>query len=285
MRAIIISGLSGSGKTSAIKAFEDAGYYCIDNLPVPLLRAFFELSSRSTSEIQKVALGIDARDKTHIGQLPETLKQMAKEGHSFELLFLEASDQVLARRFSETRRKHPLALAGALLDGIRKERELLKPVQEMATHVFDTSTMRTGDFRQQVIKRYMESSEKHSLSVQVVSFGFKHGLPLNADLVFDVRFLPNPFFEEKLKRLNGTRAEVIEYVMSKGEAAGLLKEMARLLKFMVPRFDREGKSYLTIAIGCTGGKHRSVVIAKDIADFVEKSGFPVTLVHRDMELE
>ncbi|MFH1018094.1 MAG: RNase adapter RapZ [Pseudomonadota bacterium] len=285
MRAIIISGLSGSGKTSAIKALEDAGYYCIDNLPVPLLRAFFELSSHSAAEIQKVALGLDARDKIHIGKLPETLKQLAVEGHSFELLFLDASDEVLARRFSETRRKHPLALEGSPVEGIRKERELLKPVRDMAAHVFDTSTMRTTDLRQQVVKRYMEPSQKPSLSVQVVSFGFKHGLPLNADLVFDVRFLPNPFFKEDLKRLNGMHPDVIDYVMAKGEASELLKELKRLMRFMIPRFDREGKSYLTIAVGCTGGKHRSVVIAKNAADFVEKLGYPVTLVHRDMELE
>jgi UPF0042 nucleotide-binding protein len=285
VRAIIISGLSGSGKTSAIKALEDAGYYCIDNLPVQLLRAFFELSSNAAGDIHRVALGIDARDHTHIGQLPETLGQLSKEGHSFELLFLDASDEVLARRFSETRRKHPLSPEGSPLEGIRKERALLKPVQEMATHVFDTSTMRTADLRQHVTKRYIESSEKRSLSVQVMSFGFKHGLPTNADMVFDVRFLPNPFFKEELKKLNGTNPEVIDYVMSQGDSSGLLKEVERLLRFVVPRCDREGKSYLTIAVGCTGGKHRSVVISKKLADFVEKLGYPVTLVHRDMGLE
>jgi RNase adapter protein RapZ len=284
MRAIVISGLSGSGKSSAVGALEDAGYYCIDNLPVPLLKSFLDLA-QSAEEIQKLAVVMDSRNRTYIKQLPQTLKQLCEEGHSFELVFLEASDQVLARRFSETRRKHPLAAGDSVLEGIKKERELLEPLFTMASFILDTSELKAADLRKEMIARYGGGTDKQQLSLQVTSFGFKYGIPLNADMVLDVRFLPNPFFKEELKKKTGTDPEVIQYVMSQKDTEGVLDEYRRLFKFLIPRFDREGKSYLTIAVGCTGGKHRSVVLAAKIAEFVKELGYQVTVMHRDLERE
>ncbi len=286
MRAIVLTGLSGSGKSTAIHILEDLGYYCIDNLPVPLLRPFVELSKSSGGgEIQKLALLIDARDQKNISTLPDTLKKITAEGHSLELIFITASDEVLARRFSETRRRHPLAGEGPVLEGIRKERKLLEPVHELATEILDTSDYTPKQLRGKLLKMFGQERARVSLTVEVVSFGFKYGLPSHADLVLDVRFLANPFFKEELRLKNGTDGAVQEYVLAQPDTKKLLEEYERLLKFLLPRFDREGKSYLTIAVGCTGGQHRSVVIAQEIRQWVLTQGYAATLTHRELVRE
>jgi RNase adapter protein RapZ len=283
MRAIVITGLSGSGKSSAIKALEDSGYYCMDNVPVPLLRAIMGLSeSRPGEEIQKIAVVIDARDQKHIADLPETIRRLTFEGHSFELVFLTASDEVLVRRFSETRRRHPLAPRGPLLAGIQKERELLAPVLELAAEVLDTTDLGSADLRQHIQERYGRARTAPEVTVQVVSFGYKYGLPSHADLVLDVRFLANPYFREDLKAKDGTDPDVGAFVMGQEDAQGFLTEVGRLFGFLLPRFDREGKSYLVVAVGCTGGKHRSVVIAQKILETIQRMGYATSLLHRDV---
>lgn len=279
----MISGLSGSGKSSAVKALEDAGYFCVDNLPVPVLAAFFELSAQSSEGIQKLAFVIDARDKKHIGKLPTALDQLTKKGHMFELVFLEASDEILARRFSETRRRHPLSPDGSVAEGVAIEKKLLAPLRKIASHVIDTSELNPRDLRQKMLQSVQAPKEENALAVQVTSFGFKYGLPVNADMVMDVRFLPNPFFKEELKDRRGTDSRVVDFVLAQKDTMELLALFEKMLKFLLPRFDREGKSYLHLAVGCTGGRHRSVVIAGRLAMSMEKMGYHVTLSHRDLD--
>ena len=285
MRAVVISGLSGAGKSSAVKTLEDLGFYCIDNLPVPLLRSYLDLTRQSTEEIQKIALVIDARDKQYISRLPSALKELKKEGTPVELTFLEASDDVLARRFSETRHRHPLSPNGSALEGIQKERKLLASVRELADTVIDTTDFTTRDLRNALLRSYGTTKESPTMAVKVTSFGYKYGLPSTADLVFDVRFLPNPFFRDDLKSKTGADPKVIDFVMRQADTAELLSSVGRLMNFLIPRFAREGKSYVHIAIGCTGGRHRSVVVAGEVVKIVAEMGFPVAISHRDMERE
>lgn len=285
MRAVVISGLSGSGKSAAIRALEDAGYYCIDNLPVPLLRPFLELSSQSTEQIQKLAVVIDARGRKYLEQLPQTLEGLSAEGHSFELIFLEASDEVLERRFSETRRRHPLSPNGSVIDGIVEERRLLGPLRGIAAEIVDTSLLSPHDLRKDLLLRFSSTRTTPALDVSIMSFGFKHGLPRTADLVLDVRFLQNPYFKADLKTKKGTDPEVIDFVLSQADATQIISEYGNLLSFLVPRFDREGKSYLILAVGCTGGKHRSVVIATELSKAVQALGYSVKVSHRDLDRE
>ena len=285
MKALIVSGLSGSGKSSVIKALEDVGFYCVDNLPVALLEPFMDISLHSEGEIQKVAFVVDARDQKNIGQLPEILKRGSVSKHSYELIFLTAKDDVLVRRFSETRRRHPLSPEGSVEDGIQAERKLLEPIQGLANQVIDSSDFTIHDLRKHIVQRFGTTAEKHALTVEIVSFGFKYGLPMNADLVLDVRFLPNPFFRDDLKAKTGLDPDVFDYVMEQKDTKPLLEEYKRLIKFLLPRFDREGKSYLVIAIGCTGGKHRSVSVARKLEEVVQKLGFKVAVKHRDVGRE
>lgn len=282
MRTLVISGLSGSGKSSVVKTLEDEGFYCVDNLPVPLLQLLFSLISQLADEINKLALVIDARDKNHIGQLPQTLTSLSKEGREIELIFLEASDEVLARRFNETRHRHHLSPDGSVLEGIQEERKLLEPVRKMANIILDTSELTTHDLRLQVSKTFGASIEKGRLAILVTSFGFKKGIPRNADLVFDVRFLSNPYFKESLKEKSGLDKGVIKYVLNQSDARELLEELRRLFTFLLPRYERESKSYLHVAMGCTGGQHRSVVLAMELTKILESLGHSVNVTHRDM---
>jgi RNase adapter protein RapZ len=279
----VISGLSGSGKSCAVKTLEDLGYYCVDNLPVPVLKQFLELTRQSAEEIGKLALVIDARDKRHIGELPAILKKVAKDGFNVELLFLEASDEVLSRRFSETRHRHHLSPSGSPLEGVAEERKLLEPVRKIADVHLDTSEFSASDLRKHLTRKYGAPTEQKNLFVTVTSFGFKHGLPIQADLVFDVRFLANPFFRPELKSKSGTDAQVVDFVMGQEDSRQLITEIRRFLEFVMPRYEREGKSYLTLAIGCTGGRHRSVVIAEATGKMIEGMGHSVRTVHRDLE--
>lgn len=284
MRSLIISGLSGAGKSLAVKTLEDLTYYCVDNLPVSLLRQFLELTRQSAEEIRKLALVIDARNRLHIGELPSLIKKISKEGFSVDLLFLEASDEVLVRRFSETRHRHPLSPSGSPLAGVEEERKLLEPIRQIADVVMDTSQFSSADLRRHLMRRYGSSTEEKGLSTTVTSFGFKHGLPIHADLVFDVRFLANPFFRPELKTKTGMDARVVDYVTAQGDYKELMGELKRFLEFVLPRYEREGKSYLNLAIGCTGGRHRSVVVSEQLGKVLEGMGYSIRMVHRDIEL-
>ncbi len=283
MRTVVISGLSGAGKTTAVRALEDLGFYCIDNLPVPFLPRFVELAAQSAEGIQKIALVIDARDKAHIRELPRTMEELSYRGVTVELVFFEASDEVLIRRFSETRRRHPLSPSGSAEEGISLERELLGPVRDIAQIVLNTSNFSTNDLRKELLRVFESTREEKKLTVVINSFGFKYGLPLNADLVFDVRFLQNPYFRKELKDRTGLDSEVIQFVTEQKDYEGLMERLKQLLVFLVPRFEREGKSYLQLAVGCTGGRHRSVVVAGRLMKMIQEMGFQPSINHRDVE--
>jgi UPF0042 nucleotide-binding protein len=279
---LVVTGLSGSGKSTAIRALEDAGWFCIDNLPAPLLNKVTELAGSH----DRLAFGIDAREGSYLQDAPQALDEARRGGHRVDVLFLDSSDEALTRRYSETRRRHPLAEKGGVAEGIAKERALLGPLREHAEHVLDTSTMTVHELRRQVMARFAVSTTSQ-LAVTVMSFGFKYGVPSNADLVFDVRFLPNPFFVPELKAFTGKDERVARFVMDRPESWEFLDRCFDLLAFLVPRYQREGKTYLTVAIGCTGGKHRSVAMAQALADRLKDSAFGAgtQLWDRDVEKE
>lgn len=282
-KTLIISGLSGAGKSLAIKNLEDMGFYCVDNLPTPLVEPFFNLIEDTfLKKFQKLALVIDARDKEFIRELPQKIKNLKKDGKVVEVLFFETSDDVLVRRFSETRHRHPLSPKGSVLEGIQKERELLAPIKEFANQIIDTSVWSSQDLKTYLSGAFEGDQKSRTLNVAVVSFGFRYGVPQQADLVFDVRFIKNPYFEEKLKSKTGEDAEVKKFVLNQKDTEEFLVKTTDLISFLIPRYQAELKSYLTLAIGCTGGQHRSVAIAREIAQFLQKKGLDVSLSHRDM---
>lgn len=279
---VVITGMSGAGKTTAVRALEDSGYSCVDNLPAPLLLKVAELGGPD----KKLAFVIDVREGEFLKDAPRVLDEARRAGHEVQVLFLDASDDVLTRRYSETRRKHPLAGRGSIAEGLANERALLKELREEAEHVLDTSSLTVHELRRQVIARF-DVSKTHELAVTVMSFGFKYGVPSNADLVFDVRFLPNPYFVPELKAFTGKDARVAAYVIDRPDTWEFLDRVADLLAFLLPRYQREGKSYLTVAIGCTGGKHRSVAIAQVLADRVRElpGGAAAQVWDRDADKE
>ena len=283
MQVLIISGFSGSGKSLANKVFEDLGYYCVDNLPVPLLSNFFDLMGSSFGEFTKVALVIDARDKEYISDLPNEIQKNLLRGKNVSLLFLDANNDVLIRRYSETRHKHPLSPTGSVAEGIDKERDVLNPIKQLANFVIDTSQLSPGDLRKKIFSIFQDTNSKSSqMTVAVSSFGFKYGLPANSDIVFDVRFINNPFFHEELKNKTGLDAEVQKFVFDQQDAGIFLKKIEDMLLFLLPRYEVEGKSYFQISIGCTGGQHRSVAMALEVEKIVTKMGFSVKLQHREL---
>ena len=282
LRAIVVTGLSGSGKTTALHVLEDLGFYCIDNLPVALVPRFVELWGRSREDVSRVALGIDARERHFLADFPRVLDELRGAGVRVEVLYLEAEDAVLQRRFSETRRPHPAAEGGTPLDGIRREREMLRAIREIADRIIDTGAFSVHELRE-ALRDLLEAPAHGSMTVSIVSFGHKHGLPTDADLAFDCRFLPNPFFVEELRHRIGTDAEVAAYVLERVEAQEFLRLLMALLEFSIPRYQREGKSYLTIALGCTGGRHRSVVLGEELRRRLQALGHRVLLRHRDCE--
>ncbi|GMU59498.1 MAG: nucleotide-binding protein [Myxococcaceae bacterium] len=265
---LVVTGLSGSGKSTAIRALEDAGWFCIDNLPAPLLVKVTELAGAK----ERLAFGIDAREGSYLQDAPEALDEARRAGHRVEVLFLDSSDEALTRRYSETRRRHPLAETGGVAEGIAKERALLGALRGHAEHVLDTSSMTVHELRRQVSARFSPTATGQ-LAVTVMSFGFKYGVPSNADLVFDVRFLPNPFFVPDLKAFTGKDERVAHFVLARPDAWEFLDRVYELLAFLVPRYQREGKAYLTVAIGCTGGKHRSVAIAQALTERLRDAPF------------
>jgi UPF0042 nucleotide-binding protein len=281
LRLIIITGLSGAGKSWAIKCFEDLGYYCVDNLPTTLIPTFAELCVHSTRRITRIALGVDIREREYLHSVVDVLSELRGAGYLTEVLFLEASEEALIRRYHETRRRHPVS-SGSLLDGIREERKLLANLRELADRVIDTSRITVHELRQRLVELYGEAAPP-GLSVNLLSFGYKFGVPYEADLVFDCRFLPNPFFVEGLKAQDGRALAVRQFVVEQPEGRELITRLRDLLAYLLPRYEKEGKAYLTVAVGCTGGRHRSVALVEELQGFVEEQGIPVTVTHRDVD--
>ncbi len=283
-KIIIITGLSGSGKSTAIKALEDVGFFCVDNLPVVLLPKFLEIRVGQPSAISQLALVMDIREAEFVSSYADVLDNLRNEGYQFEILFLEASEEELLRRYSQTRRHHPLAGKRNLLEGIRAEREQLKGLRGFADKVFDTSHYNVHDLKAMVVRHAVKEIHTGQVEVHILSFGFKYGIPLEADLVVDVRFLPNPHFIPELKELDGTSPQVEAFVKKWDETRTFLNNYLKLLDFLTPLYEKEGKSYLTIAIGCTGGRHRSVVVAREIFEYLQEKLDRIHLTHRDIEL-
>jgi len=282
LRIVIITGLSGSGKSTVSRVLEDMGFFCVDNLPIALMPRLFELRTASLGEHSKIALVMDSREKEFIKTYPEVFSRLREEGFQLEILFLEASDEVLVRRFSETRRTHPLADRGGLLEGIRQEREMLASLRSMATMVIDTSTYNVHQLQGTVRELFGQRLPGRRMTLTFLSFGYSHGIPQEADVVMDVRFLPNPYFMEDLKALPGTDPRIRDYLLGFEETRDFIAHLQRLLEYLLPLYEREGKAYLTVGVGCTGGKHRSVVIAEKFVSIFE-GRFPVRRRHRDLE--
>lgn len=282
---MVITGLSGAGKSYAIKCFEDMGFFCVDNLPTTLIPTFADLVARADAKRGRVALGVDVREGEYLSHFLEALAELRKRGHNVEVLFLEAGEEALVRRYRETRRRHPLAPEGNVLDGIRAERKALSTVREVADRIVDTSSLTVHQLKDFLVEAYVAPKARPGLAVSLVSFGFKHGVPIDADLVFDVRFLPNPHFVEGLRPLDGREARVREFVMKHDESRELLRRIADFLGFVLPAYQREGKAYLTIAVGCTGGRHRSVALVEELRPLIGALGLTPALVHRDLDRE
>ena len=286
LRVVLISGLSGSGKTTAIKALEDMGFYCVDNLPVVLFPTFVELCSQSAGQITKAALGVDIRGKEFLEGVRQIIHQVREEGYPIEILFLESSDEILVRRYRETRRQHPLAVGRPVLEGIESEREGLGIMRDMADKVIDTSDFTVHELQDEIRKYFSDESRLRKMIITLLSFGYSYGIPHEADLLVDVRFLPNPYFVEELKRLTGEDERVTKYVLKWKETRQFLRRFQELVGFLIPLYQKEGKTYLTIAVGCTGGRHRSIVVANAVEAYLRKSlkGGDVILrtTHRDI---
>ncbi|MEG1880150.1 MAG: RNase adapter RapZ [Oscillospiraceae bacterium] len=283
MKFLIITGLSGAGKTQVIKVLEDLGFYCVDNMPPELLPKFAEIYHRSTEPLVNAALVCDMRGGDLFGELSGGLEELVEMGYEYEILFLEASDETLIKRYKETRRMHPLAEGGRIIDGIKKERILLKEAKAMATHIIDTSMLTNSQLKEHINTIYNSKEEFEGMVVNVMSFGFKYGIPLDADLVFDVRFLPNPFYIAELKEHTGLETCVHDYVMNFEQSDEFLKKLTDMVEYLMPHYIKEGKSQLVIAIGCTGGHHRSVTMAEELYKFLNKSSHHAIVTHRDIE--
>jgi len=283
LNLVIVSGLSGSGKSHALKAFEDAGYFCIDNLPPALIPTFVELCNQQGGEISNVALGVDVRERVFFADLVGTLERVRALGYAIRLLFLEARDEVLVRRFSESRRPHPLLPHLPVLEGVRFEKERVAELRRHADRIIDTSDLTVHELRDVLTKEFSRGSATRRLTVTLLTFGYKFGIPYDIDLLFDVRFLKNPFFIPDLKPLPGDDPRVRAFVLSDPTAIDLLAQLESMLKFLIPLYEREQRSYLTIAIGCTGGRHRSVAIAVRLRESLGAIGHEVILKHRDLQ--
>lgn len=283
MRFVIVTGMSGAGKSTALKMLEDMGYFCVDNLPIMLMPKFAEMLAVPDTDINKVALGIDIRSGQALDGLEEQLNQIDAAGIHYEILFLDAKDNVLVKRYKETRRQHPLGGAGHIDVGIAKEREKIAFLKMRATYILDTSKMLTRELRAELTKIYVEDKDFKNLYITVMSFGFKYGIPQDADLVFDVRFLPNPYYIDELKEKTGNNPEVRDYVLDNDRAGAFLDKLDDMIDFLIPNYILEGKTQLVIAVGCTGGKHRSVTLANALYEHVKQNeSYGVRIEHRDI---
>lgn len=285
MRFVIVTGVSGAGKTTALKMLEDANYFCVDNLPIPLLEKFASLVPEiHGGDVQHVALGIDARSGSSLDELEVVLERMKAAGYEFEILFLDADDAVLVKRYKETRRSHPLAMGGRVDDGICLEREKMRFLRERADYIIDTSRLLTRELKQEIGRIFVEDQEFCNMMISVLSFGFKYGIPADADLVFDVRFLPNPYYVDELRPLTGLDERVFRYVMNCDAACEFADKLEDMIGFLIPNYVKEGKTNLVIAIGCTGGKHRSVTLARELyARLSKNKKYGFRLEHRDAD--
>ncbi len=284
MRFVIVTGMSGGGKRTALKMLEDAGYYCVDNLPVPLIEKFAELITMPNTEIAKVALGLDVRADQSFAGIENVLDRMKDKGYVFEILFMDASDATLLHRYKESRRNHPLSPNGRVEEGVQREREILSNIKLKADYVIDTSNLLTRELKEEIDRIFIQNEEYNSLMISVESFGFKYGIPADADLIFDVRFMPNPFYIDELKHKTGNDKEVQDYVMSFPEAGIFLDKLSDMLDFLIPNYVKEGKHQLVIGIGCTGGRHRSVTMANELYRKLRECNghYGLKLYHRDV---
>ncbi|WP_446897875.1 RNase adapter RapZ [Clostridium sp. LBM24168] len=284
MRFVIVTGLSGAGKTQAVRNLEDLGYFCVDNLPPTLIPKFAEACYQTDGKIDKIALVIDIRGGQFFDDIFESLSYLKKRGYKYEILFLDASDEVLVKRFKESRRKHPLAPEGRILKGITMERNRLEELKDRADNIIDTSKLATRELRQKITNIYSEEGQlEMELMITVLSFGFKYGLPVDSDLIFDVRFLPNPFYISELKKYSGNDKLVVDYIMGFKQTIEFIDKLSDMLEFLIPYYVKEGKRQLIISIGCTGGRHRSVTIANAICKRLRENGHKVSIDHRDIE--
>lgn len=292
MRFVILTGISGAGKSTALKMMEDIGYYCVDNLPIPLVERFYELSDNASMELQKVAVGIDVRNGRNLSEMREVLEKFDAEGRKCEILFLDSEDAVLVKRYKETRRSHPLAYGERVDKGIARERRRIKYLKENADYIIDTSRLLTRELKAELEKIFVNNKDYKSLFVTVLSFGFKYGIPADSDLVFDVRFLPNPYYVEGLRAKNGNDKEIQDYVLQFAEAHVFLEKLDDMIRFLIPNYISEGKNQLVISIGCTGGKHRSVTLANELYKRLKDSGqtgedaalnYGLKIEHRDIQ--
>jgi RNase adapter protein RapZ len=284
IRLVVITGLSGSGKSTALKAFEDIGFFCIDNLPATLLPRFLELRDQISREVFKIALVMDLRGKDFLANFPKIFQEVKRKGNIVEVLFLEADEEILIRRYSQTRRHHPLGDHRILSVTIRLERKKMEPIKRLATYRLDTSHLNVHQLREEIIRLFSKVARPVKMTMNLISFGYKYGLPNEADIVMDVRFLPNPFFVTELKELDGNQKPVIDYVMKWKETKIFLKDFYELISFLIPQYQKEGKSQLTIAVGCTGGRHRSVAIINALSEFLKKQKLLINVRHRDIRL-
>ena len=283
MRVLVISGLSGSGKSTAVRVLEDEGFFCIDNLPVQLFPTIIELVQKAQETVPGVALVMDIRGRDFLKGFEKIFQEIDDAGHTVEIIFFDATDEVLIRRFSETRRRHPALESGSVPEGIRYEREQLAGLRRLATLVIDTSELNVHQLKEMVLARVKGESGARRMTIHLQSFGYRYGIPLESDLVMDVRFLPNPHFVPELKPFTGLDTRVRNFVLEKPETAQFLARFEGLLEYLLPAYQREGKSYLTISIGCTGGRHRSVALVDELCGFFVRAGIAVKVSHRDME--
>ena len=283
MRFVIVTGMSGAGKTSVLKFLEDINFFCVDNLPPALLPKFAELCYEQEGEIERVAMGIDIRGGRLFNDLFEVLSDLQAKGYEYEILFLDASDEVLIKRYKETRRSHPLSRNGSIQEGILKERDMLRDVKTKATYIIDTSQALTRQLKEQINDIFVENKKHENLVITIQSFGFKYGIPTDSDLVFDVRFLPNPFYIQELKELTGNDEPVSSYVMQYEESQIFLQKLVGMVEFLIPLYIKEGKNNLVISIGCTGGKHRSVTLANALYGALGEDRHMLLLKHHDIE--
>ena len=286
MRFVIVTGMSGGGKSTAMRMLEDVGFFCVDNLPVPLIEKFMELLVMPGNEISKAALGLDVRADQSFGDARKILDRMRQNGFIFEVLFMDASDSTLVKRYKESRRVHPLCTPedSRVEHGISKEREILTEMKKKADYIIDTSKLLTRELKEEIDRIFVKNGEYNNLIISIMSFGFKHGIPADADLVFDVRFLPNPFYIDELKYMTGNDKGVQEYVMGFPEAGQFMDKLEDMLRFLIPNYIKEGKYQLVVAIGCTGGKHRSVTLSNELyRRMKDKGNYGLTISHRDVK--